>query len=40
MDMTFKEMLKEANRLCDDSSLIPVSAVDLYWDPESHLTAS
>ena len=40
MDTTFKKILKEANRLCDDSSLIPVSAVDLYWDPESHLTAS
>ena len=40
MDMTFKKTLKEANRLCDDSSPIPVSAVDLFWDPESHLTAS
>ena len=39
MDMTFKKILKEVNRPCADNSPIPVSGVDLSWDPESHLTA-
>ena len=39
MDTTFKKILKEVNRPCADNSPIPVSGVDLSWDPESHLTA-
>ena len=40
MDTTFKKILKEVNRPCVDNSPVPVSGVDLSWDPESHLTAS
>ena len=40
MDMTFKKILKEVNRPCDDNSPISTSRADLYWDPESYPTAS
>ena len=40
MDVTFKKKLKEECRPREDSSPVPVSRADLYWDPESYTLAS
>ena len=40
MDVTFKKKLKEECRPREDSSPVPVSRADLYWDPESYTPAS